>query len=157
MSIRHRITGTVAALAALALGASATPASATLFDLNANGSFVPAQTTASNTTSVPPILPIVKASQLAKVEQAEQQAADYAPAKGARYSNAELGAYRTTATRHIISGVAGVATPQVGFDWGDAGIGATVGFVLALLGLGAAIVISQRRPRRSRRTTALTS
>ena len=46
-----------------------------------------------------------------------------------------------------------VQTPPSGFDWGDAGIGAAGGLALALLGLGAGLVISQR-PRRTRHTTA---
>jgi hypothetical protein len=42
-----------------------------------------------------------------------------------------------------------------GFDWGDAGIGAAGGVALALLGLGGALTVSQRRPRRNRQTTSL--
>jgi hypothetical protein len=44
-------------------------------------------------------------------------------------------------------------TPRGGFDWGDAGIGAAAGVALALLGLGGALVISQR-PQRTRQNTA---
>jgi hypothetical protein len=155
MSIHQRII--LAALAALALGASAIPASAMPTGLNGNGYVVRAQTAASSSTSVPPILSTVKASQLATTERSAQQAAAYTPPKGAKYSNAEFNGYRSTATRHTTPGVAGVATPQNGFEWGDAGIGAAVGFVLAALGLGGALLISQRRPRHRRHTTALTS
>ena len=57
----------------------------------------------------------------------------------------------------------GTAAPTVvrvvdgnsGFDWGDAGIGAAGGVALALLGLGGALALSQRRPRRHRQTTSL--
>jgi hypothetical protein len=49
-----------------------------------------------------------------------------------------------------------VQTPENGFDWGDAGIGAAGGLALAMLGIGGGLVIRQR-PRRSRRTTALPS
>jgi hypothetical protein len=35
-----------------------------------------------------------------------------------------------------------------GFDFGDAAIGAGFGFALSMLGLGAALTISQHRPRR---------
>jgi hypothetical protein len=49
-----------------------------------------------------------------------------------------------------------IQTPQSGFDWGDAGIGAAGGVALAMLGLGGALVITHR-PRRTRRTTALPS
>lgn len=50
-----------------------------------------------------------------------------------------------------------IATPASGFDWGDAGIGAAGGLGLAMLGLGGGLVISQRRPRRTRGTTGLPS
>ena len=50
-----------------------------------------------------------------------------------------------------------ITTPASGFDWGDAGIGAAGGLGLAMLGLGGGLVISQRRPRRTRGTTGLPS
>jgi hypothetical protein len=50
-----------------------------------------------------------------------------------------------------------VQTPQSGFDWGDAGIGASAGFMLAMLGLGGGLLISRQRPRRARPTTPLSS
>lgn len=111
----------------------------------------------SSRTSVPPILPAIKASQLARTEQAARQAAAYAPPKRSQYSNAETNTYRVVPSRHTTPGVAAVAAPQTGFDWGDAGIGAAAGFTLAILGLGAALVISRRRPPRTSHTTALTS
>jgi hypothetical protein len=37
-----------------------------------------------------------------------------------------------------------------GFDWGDAGIGAGAGFVLTMIGLGGALVLSNRRHRAER-------
>lgn len=46
-----------------------------------------------------------------------------------------------------------VQAPQSGFDWGDAGIGAAGAVALAMLGVGGALVISQR-PRRTRPGTA---
>jgi hypothetical protein len=156
MSIQRRITA-MAALAALMLGASAVPASARPFDLDGNGSFVPAQTATNSSTSVPPSPPSLKASVIAMHEQEEQRAVADTPPTGARHSNAKTNASATTAKRHISSGVAGAATPQTGFDWGDAGIGAAAGFMLAMLALSAALMISHRRPRPSRHTTALTS
>jgi len=48
-----------------------------------------------------------------------------------------------------------VSTPDGGFDWGDAGIGAAGGFALAMLGLGGALVVSQSRTRRTRQTTSI--
>jgi hypothetical protein len=36
-----------------------------------------------------------------------------------------------------------------GFDWGDAGIGAAGGFALSMIGIGGALVVSQRRTHHS--------
>jgi hypothetical protein len=47
-----------------------------------------------------------------------------------------------------------IETPPSGFDWADAGIGAAGGLAIAMIGLGGALVISQR-PRRNRQTTRL--
>ena len=177
MITTHRI-GVGIALA-LALGAIAVPASATTFNYNPTGSMVQqppptavalshgartrlvaaagaghryGNTPTLSTLPVPPILPAIKASELARFEQAERQAAAYAPPNGRAYSDAETNAYKTAAT----PGVVAVATSPVAFDWGDAGIGAAAGFALAILGLGSALVIS-RRQRRGHRTTALPS
>ena len=117
MSIQRRITA-MAALAALMLGASAVPATARPFDLDGNGSFVPAQTATSGSTSVPP--------SLARV-------------------NAQTNASATTAKRQISSGVAGGATSQTGFDWGDAGIGAAGGIGIAMLATGGGLVAVRMR------------
>ena len=48
-----------------------------------------------------------------------------------------------------------IQTPPNGFDWGDAGIGAAGGLALAMIGVGGALAVSQRRPRRNRQTTPL--
>jgi hypothetical protein len=45
-------------------------------------------------------------------------------------------------------------TTDRGFDWGDASIGAAGGTALALLGVGAALVISERRPQPPRHSAA---
>jgi hypothetical protein len=47
-----------------------------------------------------------------------------------------------------------IQTPPSGFDWGDAGIGAAGGVALTMLGLGGALALSQRGPRRTRHSTA---
>ena len=41
-----------------------------------------------------------------------------------------------------------IQAPPSGFDWGDAGIGAAGGLALAAIGVGGALVVSQRRGRR---------
>jgi hypothetical protein len=172
MTITHRITTAAAVILSLAAAgapaASARPIGADPVSSAANAgpaavysrpdkALVPVASPAAarSNTSVPPILPTIKASQLATIEQAARHAAAYAPPKRSQYSNAETNAYRVAASRHSTPGVVAVATPQTGFDWGDAGIGAAAGFVLAMLSLGGALVIAQRRPRRSRHTTAL--
>ncbi|HET7046992.1 MAG TPA: hypothetical protein VFI54_01880 [Solirubrobacteraceae bacterium] len=48
-----------------------------------------------------------------------------------------------------------IISPDGGFDWGDAGIGAAGGFALSMLGLGGALIVSQSRTRRTRQTTSL--
>lgn len=48
-----------------------------------------------------------------------------------------------------------VATPSGGFDWGDAGIGAGTTIGLVMLGVAVAFALSQRRARRTGRSTAL--
>ena len=40
-----------------------------------------------------------------------------------------------------------ISAPGGGFDWGDAGIGAAGGFALSMIGIGGALVVSQRRTR----------
>jgi hypothetical protein len=45
-------------------------------------------------------------------------------------------------------------TTDRGFDWGDVGIGAAGATALALLGIGGALVISERRPQPTRHSTA---
>lgn len=42
-----------------------------------------------------------------------------------------------------------VSAPSNGFDWGDAGVGAAGGFVLSMLGLGGALIVSAQRSRRA--------
>lgn len=45
-------------------------------------------------------------------------------------------------------------TPKSDFHWGDAGIGAAGGVALAMLCVGGALAVAQRRPRRGRHTTS---
>jgi hypothetical protein len=50
-----------------------------------------------------------------------------------------------------------VTTPDRGFDWGDAGIGAAGGISLSVLGVGGTLAVSSRRSRRSKQAAAVTS
>jgi hypothetical protein len=55
------------------------------------------------------------------------------------------------APTHVGSGPVVVrVAPDRGFDWGDAGIGVAGGTALGLLGVGGALVISERRAQRTR-------
>jgi hypothetical protein len=41
-----------------------------------------------------------------------------------------------------------VSSPNSGFDWGDAGIGAAGGIALSMIGIGSALAVSAHRARR---------
>jgi hypothetical protein len=175
MTTTHRITATAAVLLSLAT-ASAPTAGARPADYVPPDNQTPASIysrpdksmasvnspssldggSAPNPT-LPPVLPSIKPAQIAAIDQTERQAAAYALPSGSQFSNAETNAYADTTNRDIKSAAVAAATPRTGFDWGDAGIGAAGGLALAILGLGAGLVISQRRPRRTGHTTALPS
>jgi hypothetical protein len=50
-----------------------------------------------------------------------------------------------------------VTTPNSGFDWGDAGIGAAGGIALSMIGLGGALAVSQHRTHRTPGSAAPTN
>ncbi|MGH2867714.1 MAG: hypothetical protein ACRDNK_09120 [Solirubrobacteraceae bacterium] len=126
MTSTHRTTTSGIVALALALGASAAPASAMPFDLNPNGSYVPVAT-ATTAASTP-------------------------MTSGPRSEVVSGGGYGSgTAAPTVVRVVAG----NSGFDWGDAGIGAAGGLALAMVGLGGGLAVSQRRARRTHRPTAL--
>ena len=76
-----------------------------------------------------------------------------APAASARFlpPDPPQGAQTSTSVTPVVR----VIAPTGGFDWGDAGIGAAGGFALSMLAIGGAIVVTQRRDRRPRGTSAL--
>lgn len=47
--------------------------------------------------------------------------------------------------------------PASGFDWGDAGIGAAGGLAITMLGVGGALLVSQRSPRHPHRPAGPTN
>jgi hypothetical protein len=53
----------------------------------------------------------------------------------------------TSADASTEQAVVRIQTPPSGFDWGDAAIGAAGGLALALVAVGGALVVSQRRGR----------
>jgi hypothetical protein len=72
------------------------------------------------------------------------------------YSRPDKSMIRATTPGNASQAVVRIQTPPSGFAWGDAGIGAAGGLALATIGLGGALIVSQR-PRRSRQTTPLNS
>lgn len=68
-----------------------------------------------------------------------------APAAAAARPQLDPGGATHTQTQ--TSPIVRVITPNSGFDWGDAGIGAAGGLALAMLGLGGTLALSQRRTR----------
>ena len=71
------------------------------------------------------------------------------------YSRPDKSMIRVTTPGSAPQAVVRIQTPPSGFDWGDAGIGAAGGLALAMIGLGGALAVSQRRPRGSRQSTPL--
>ena len=69
----------------------------------------------------------------------------------------QLDPVRATHTQTQTSPIVRVITPNSGFDWGDAGIGAAGGLALAMLGLGGTLALSQRRTRHPNGPPAPTS
>jgi hypothetical protein len=53
----------------------------------------------------------------------------------------DLGSVRVVAREPVVS----ISSPESGFDWGDAGIGAGGAIAVVLLGLGAALMVTHRR------------
>lgn len=112
MTTTHRMS--TAALLALALGASAGPASAMPNQLGPGSSQDPHMPYGAHA-----VLP------------------------AAASTRAQVQAARATAPVSAPVTIAHVTAPN-GFDWGDAGIGAAGGLALALVGLGGALAVSQR-------------
>jgi hypothetical protein len=54
---------------------------------------------------------------------------------------ADLASGRVVTREPVVS----ISSPQGGFDWGDAGIGAGGAIAIVLLGLGAALMVTHRR------------
>jgi hypothetical protein len=71
------------------------------------------------------------------------------------YSRPDKSMIRASTPGSAPQAVVRIQTSPNGFDWGDAGIGAAGGLALAMIGLGGALVVSQRRPRRNRETASL--
>jgi hypothetical protein len=67
-----------------------------------------------------------------------------------------IGSDATPFTAHATP-IVHITVPASGFDWGDAGIGAAGGVAIAALGVGGALVITQRRAHHPHRPVGPTS
>ncbi|MBV8998176.1 MAG: hypothetical protein JO304_03890 [Solirubrobacterales bacterium] len=163
----------MSAVIALALAAIAAPSASAQFDLasagtpggraqspTANASPVvqsnPDQQTTQSVPVGPPILPRAGVSEQAAINRAqarEAQALAYSLPPAAQYRMEELDA-NASAVHPVAATTPTVKAPGGGFDWGDAGIGAAGGLALSMLGLGGALVVSQRRTRQRTSATA---
>ena len=143
MTTTHRFsTGVVLALA-LAL-ASAAPASARLFDLNANGTYVAAG--AANPTNNGQLRPVVRPNP----DQQTLTGATTHPTPATSPSSTVARTSKVSASPPVVR----VQAPANGFDWGDAGIGAASALALSIIGLGGALALSRHRTRRTRHNPA---
>ena len=92
---------------------------------------------------------MARAAQLAAINRADtqQQAArSYRPSDGARYSSAAFNAYATLAHPVAASGPI-VKTPNDGFDYGAAAIGAGLALtIIAAITAGGLVMRRRRRP-----------
>jgi hypothetical protein len=165
MTITHRFgTGVVLALAvaaASAPGASARPADDPAITVNRAPAAVYSRPDKSLIPTSPPATSGVAVGRAAPVRSLAQQQ---------RQRDAALSAYREgqLATASDVAATAAnkasaaqaidrIQTPQSGFDWGDAGIGAAGGLALSMICLGGALAVSQNRARRTRGTSGLPS
>lgn len=141
MSNTRRIT--TSAVLVLSLATSALP-----------GAVAPEAATAANPS---PAVYSRQDKQLVQLHSAAGQPARVYSSQEKSLLPPESGSTAALATAGKVSSsqpVVRIETPKSGFDWGDAGIGAAGGVALAMLGLGGALAVSQRRPRRSRQTNS---
>jgi hypothetical protein len=97
----------------------------------------------------PPILQRGQVSELEAANRAKEQALVHRMQSKARYSDAELNAYVTTAHPSAVAPPT-LTAPGTSFDWGDAAIGAGIAIAVALLIAGSTLAVRQRRqPRHS--------
>ena len=141
MTTTHRTA--TAALLVLSLGAASAPvAGARPVDFVPAGKHRPAAVYSRPDKSVIPVSP-----------PATSGAALSAYREGQLATALDIAA-ATSNKANAPQAVVRIQTPQSGFDWGDAGIGAAGGIALSMIGLGGALGVSQRRARRTRQTTA---
>jgi hypothetical protein len=162
MTTSHRITTTAAVLVSLAAAGAPTAAARPAYDPPAAGNQTAVSAYSRPDKTTIPVIPPARADIAAKANlpqsltpQQHQRVADLS-AMSDRQLAAGFGvAPPVASTDSAPQAVVRVKTPQSGFDWGDAGIGAAGGIALAMFGVGGALVISRQRPRPARHTTTL--
>jgi hypothetical protein len=140
MTTTHRITTTAAVMLSLAAGAPT--ATATVSSTNP-----------ATTANQPPASVYSRPDKSMIRGTTPAATANQPPASV--YSRPDKSMIRLTTPGSVPQAVVRIQTPPSGFDWGDAGIGAAGGLALAMIGLGGALAVSQRRPRGNRQTTPL--
>ena len=106
---------------------------------------------------IPPILGKTPAAEQAAIDRLKaQHYTDKLPVHAA-YSAAALNGYGSPHPVRVQAPKAPSATPDNGFDWGDAAIGAAAGLALSLLIGGGAMALSRRRSPEADRATVATT
>jgi hypothetical protein len=154
MTTTHRI-GTSVALA-LALAASAAPAGARQFDLNANGSYVPAGLASTQAPSQPAAPPTSTQPHSKTANTGPCSEACSGGGYGPRTSR-PAATPASTGPGSDVSSTNGYDVARVpptvvriiprdsGFDWGDASIGAGAALGLVLAATGGTLLLAHRR------------
>jgi hypothetical protein len=162
MTTSHRITTTAAVLLSLAAAGAPTAAARPAYDPPTAGNQTPASTYSRPDKTTIPVIPPASAAIAANasVPQSLTPQQRQRVAALSALSNRQLAAgFGVTppgaSTDSTPQAVVRVQTPQSGFDWGDAGIGAAGGLALAMLGVGGGLAISRQRLRRAHHTTTL--
>jgi hypothetical protein len=156
MTTTHRIGTSVALALVLGLAASAAPAGARPFDLNANGSEVPAGLASMQAPSQPAATPTSPQSRSPMSRTGPCSEVCSGGGYGSRVSRP---AATPTTTRpgsdvsstngydfaRVPPTVVRIISGDSGFDWGDAGIGAGAALALMLAATGGTLLLAHRR------------
>ena len=129
----HRITPTAAVILSLAAAGAPTAAAAV-------------STNPATTANQPPASVYSRPDKSMVSATTPATTANQAPATV--YSRPDKSMIPVATPGSVPQAVVRIQAPPSGFDWGDAGIGAAGGLALAAIGVGGALVVSQRRGRR---------
>jgi hypothetical protein len=156
MTTTHRIGTSVALTLALALAASAAPAGARPFDLNANGSYVPAGLVSLQAPSQPAATPTSTEPRSKIADTGPCSEACSGSGYGARVSRpaatptspapgSDVSSTKGYDLARVPPTVVRTISRDSGFDWGAAGIGAGAALGLMLAATGGTLLLAHRR------------